>query len=237
MPARMMGFMGLVSMGPKTTNWLGGTSSCQHPGSLSNNPQQSDGLDKHVYWTEYGNQGNLIGFHGMKHGTELTKHPEAAASSSPQDDPVRERVLHCAEGLFLSQGFSLITMDALASELGMSKKTLYRYFPSKEALLAEVMDKRFARITSELEAVERDDRLNFIEKLRGMMGVMTERVAEVRQPFLTDIKRHAPGMFAKVEAFRGKLIPDLFGRLIENGRKDGMIRNGVAFGHHAANRF
>lgn len=116
-------------------------------------------------------------------------------------------------------------MDTLASELGMSKKTLYRCFPSKEKLLAEVMEKRFARISCELEAVVRDERLSFVEKLRGMMGVLSERATEVRQPFLSDIKRHAPEMFVKLEAFRAKLIPDLFGRLIENGRKNGMIRN------------
>lgn len=44
MPARVVGFMGPVSLGPKATKWPGGTSSCQHSGLLSNIPQQPDEL-------------------------------------------------------------------------------------------------------------------------------------------------------------------------------------------------
>jgi AcrR family transcriptional regulator len=107
----------------------------------------------------------------------------------------------------------------------MSKKTLYRFFPSKAALLDEMMESRMARVRLELEAVAQNDSLAFVQKLRGLMGALSKRTTEVRQPFLSDIRRHAPGMFAKLEAFRGQLIPEIFGRLIENGRREGMIRD------------
>ena len=44
MPSRAVGFMGSVSLEPNATEWPGGTSSCQHSGLLSNNPQQPFGL-------------------------------------------------------------------------------------------------------------------------------------------------------------------------------------------------
>jgi len=47
------------------------------------------------------------------------------------DAEVRNRILTEARGLFFRYGFSRVTMDEAAETLGMSKKTLYRHFPSK----------------------------------------------------------------------------------------------------------
>jgi AcrR family transcriptional regulator len=158
------------------------------------------------------------------------KLPHAENPNAPEGlrfspDALRQRVLKNAEERFLAEGFSRITMDNLAAELGMSKKTLYRHFPSKESLLEEVMVNRMMRIRIELERVVQNNGFGFVDKLRGMMGVLTKRATEVQQPFLSDIKRHAPDLFAQFETFRSQFIPELFGRLIESGRQEGMIRD------------
>ncbi len=49
------------------------------------------------------------------------------------------RIVGVAERIFLRSGFSRVLMDDLARELGMSKKTLYAHFASKEALLRAVL--------------------------------------------------------------------------------------------------
>jgi AcrR family transcriptional regulator len=59
-------------------------------------------------------------------------------------------VLDAADRLFFSHGFGGTSMDDLARELGMSKKTIYRYFPGKRSLLAAVLDRQFARIEETL---------------------------------------------------------------------------------------
>ena len=51
---------------------------------------------------------------------------------------VRQNIIECARDLFLSQGFYKTPIDAIASELRISKKTIYKYFPSKEKLLNEI---------------------------------------------------------------------------------------------------
>lgn len=63
-----------------------------------------------------------------------------------------ELVLDAADRLFFSLGFSRTSMDELARELGMSKKTIYRYFPGKRSLLAAVLDRQFARVDKALSA-------------------------------------------------------------------------------------
>jgi AcrR family transcriptional regulator len=63
----------------------------------------------------------------------------------------RERadvIVEAAARLFLAPGSARMSMDDLASELGMSKKTIYRHFPDRRSLLTAVLDRRF-------EAIER----------------------------------------------------------------------------------
>ena len=68
---------------------------------------------------------------------------------------VAELVVDAAERLFFTAGFSSTSMDDLARELRVSKKTIYRHFPGKRSVLAAVLDRQFARIEKALaEAVE-----------------------------------------------------------------------------------
>ncbi|MBT5881739.1 MAG: helix-turn-helix transcriptional regulator, partial [Rhodospirillaceae bacterium] len=48
-------------------------------------------------------------------------------------------IIRSAESLFLQQGFGATSMDRIAEEAKVTKQTVYRYFPSKEALFAAVM--------------------------------------------------------------------------------------------------
>ena len=58
---------------------------------------------------------------------------------------VRDRIVAVAERVFLRSGFSRVLMDDLARELGMSKKTVYAHFASKEDLLRAVLAHRVSR--------------------------------------------------------------------------------------------
>lgn len=64
----------------------------------------------------------------------------------------RARVLDAALGSFGSRGFEATSLDALAAELGVRKQTILYYFPSKDALLAGVIDATAAELTAQLEA-------------------------------------------------------------------------------------
>jgi len=55
--------------------------------------------------------------------------------------------MDAAERIFLARGFHATTMAAVASQSGMSKKTLYQLFDSKDALLAAIVERRFAPLT------------------------------------------------------------------------------------------
>ena len=64
--------------------------------------------------------------------------------SSPSVKPtMKERILQTADRLFYLQGIRAIGVDTIAAEIGISKRTLYNHFPSKDALISAYLEGRF----------------------------------------------------------------------------------------------
>jgi AcrR family transcriptional regulator len=75
----------------------------------------------------------------------------------PRGEKRRMELAAIAERVFLARGFADTTMQMIASRAGGSKETLYRHFESKEALFAEVVGRRAARISGPESALARDE--------------------------------------------------------------------------------
>jgi AcrR family transcriptional regulator len=59
---------------------------------------------------------------------------------------MKERILETADRLFYLQGIRAVGVDTIAAEIGISKRTLYNHFPSKDALIAAYLAGRFVEI-------------------------------------------------------------------------------------------
>jgi AcrR family transcriptional regulator len=58
---------------------------------------------------------------------------------------MKERILETADRLFYLQGIRAIGVDTIAAEIGISKRTLYNHFPSKDALIQAYLERRFVQ--------------------------------------------------------------------------------------------
>lgn len=63
----------------------------------------------------------------------------------PAPPLMKERILQTADRLFYLQGIRAIGVDTIAAEIGISKRTLYNHFPSKDALIAAYLERRRAQ--------------------------------------------------------------------------------------------
>lgn len=86
---------------------------------------------------------------------------------------MNERILEGALKVFREKGHKF-TMDDLATEMKMSKKTIYTIFTDKNELMCEMMDFAFDLIKAAEDRVYYDDSLSTIEKLRGILAVLPE---------------------------------------------------------------
>src|ERR1700720_3702598 len=66
-------------------------------------------------------------------------------ASPPPKQTMKERILETADKLFYLQGIRAIGVDTIAAEIGISKRTLYNHFPSKDALISAYLARRFVQ--------------------------------------------------------------------------------------------
>ncbi len=139
-------------------------------------------------------------------------------------EPVRARILDAAQARFFAHGFSRATMDELAADLGMSKKTLYLHFRSKDALLEGVMDRFTCGIAESMDTILADPSLDFPSRTARLLETLGRRIALLDRHFIEDLNRQAPQIWKKVEDFRRDRIFSVFGSLIREGAAKGHFR-------------
>jgi AcrR family transcriptional regulator len=66
-------------------------------------------------------------------------------ASPPTKPTMKERILETADRLFYLKGIRAIGVDTIAAEIGISKRTLYNHFPSKDALISAYLERRFVQ--------------------------------------------------------------------------------------------
>lgn len=132
--------------------------------------------------------------------------------------------MDAAERIFLQAGFSRVSMDDLATELGMSKKTLYAHFSGKDALVRAMLERRVAMMEENLKAIVESSG-SFVEKFRELAHLLQCRISEVSPAFLEDIRRFSPEGYGVIERFRARAIPVYFGRIIDEGMREGYLED------------
>ncbi len=154
----------------------------------------------------------------------------ATPTASPQSAAVpaaRTRIVAAARRHFLAHGFRGVTMDDLAAELGMSKKTFYAHFPGKASLVEAVLQDKLSSVEADLERITRRRNAPFMESLQELLASIQEHTGEIQPAFLRDIRRDVPELFTLVEQRRAAIIERCFTRLLKGGCQEGRVRRDV----------
>src|SRR5262249_11930104 len=114
-------------------------------------------------------------------------------SSIEANDPsARQRIVAEERQHFFAHGFRGVTMDDLAEELGMSKKTLYAHFRSKADLVKAVLFEKFQGLDAELKQIAAKHAADFQHALQHLLATLQRHADEIKSPFVRDIRREAP---------------------------------------------
>jgi TetR/AcrR family transcriptional regulator, cholesterol catabolism regulator len=149
------------------------------------------------------------------------------SSKSLPSDPVAVRILSNARRHFMAHGFKNVTMDELASEMGMSKKTLYAHFPSKSALIQCVLAQKLDEAERELGNVIAGKSDDFVAALHQLTAHLQRHSAEVQPIFVRDLSREEPALAEYLIERRGKIVEKTFVKLLACGREAGHVRNDI----------
>jgi len=147
--------------------------------------------------------------------------------TSPSEDPVAQRIVAAARVHFYQHGFRGVTMDDLATEMGMSKKTLYVHFKSKMELVQAVMVAKLSQFQREMTEIFSDDPEMFVETLHRLLACGQSHAREVTPTFVRDLMRESPELIEAMKARRRAVIAQTFGRLLKVGQEANFIRKDI----------
>ncbi|HTR81834.1 MAG TPA: TetR/AcrR family transcriptional regulator [Bacteroidota bacterium] len=142
------------------------------------------------------------------------------------ENEVRERIISFARDHFLHEGFSKVTLDEIASELGMSKKTLYKYFENKEDLLRAGIEENLLRLSREMDTIVTSNE-PFAEKLAGVMMMIGKQMSRLSRSAMLDMQKFTPELWKQIETFRREQIFNKIGRMIAQAREESIFRSHV----------
>ena len=152
---------------------------------------------------------------------------------TPRARAKRDQIRAGAQRVFLSRGFAAASTDAIAAEAGVSKQTLYVYYPSKEELLADVLINLIRQGPSAPDAPAQLPSLVTVEALRQSVGAFAHRlIAQFMQPEYLGLLRIIFGETQRVpevgRLFRSSVPERVLGGLaglLTAGRAQGSVRD------------
>ena len=137
-------------------------------------------------------------------------------------DALQKNILDATLRVFDQKGLKF-TMDDLAKELSISKKTIYTVYDDKEALFLAMVDYIFDSIKESEQMILTDPALGTIEKLQRILGVLPEGYQNIDLRKLYSLRDKYPKIYHKVE-LRLETGWDPTIQLIETGMAEGSIR-------------
>jgi hypothetical protein len=135
---------------------------------------------------------------------------------------MKEKILDATIKIFNTKGLKF-TMDDIAGELSMSKKTIYTVFRDKDSLFLDMVDYCFDRVKTAQEAIISRPDLSTLEKLRGILAVLPEGYENIDFSKIYTLKTKYPKIYDKV-AERIETGWENTYLLINKGIEEGSIR-------------
>src|SRR3989339_1051199 len=134
----------------------------------------------------------------------------------------KDRILELGEEKFFSEGFYKTTMDEVAAELRISKKTIYKFFPSKEDLVKTIA-KHFMNSMKEKIVPALSTDKNAIEKLEELMKILANTSQKISPKMLDEMRRHFPSLWIEIDKFRTEMMFGNLTKVIDQGKKEGLF--------------
>lgn len=127
---------------------------------------------------------------------------------------------------FKKYGSKNVTMDDLASELAISKKTIYKYFSSKEELISECVDYLWIHFEHQTEEISKL-KIDSLAKIILLYELGLQELRKTDSQFLYCLKRYYRQSMKKYNVFRTKLIFETLLGFLSEAKTNGYIREEV----------
>ncbi len=142
-----------------------------------------------------------------------------------KDKQSKEQILEQGFETITQNGVRYFTVESLAAHLGMSKKTIYKYFPSKEILIEKIFDYFTGMIKRKIKRIIESD-ADPVEKYTKIMDFIMNKVSRMSMDKLVEVQNRHPVIWNKFEIFRQGLTRD-FAIIFTEAQEKGFARKDI----------
>ncbi len=136
----------------------------------------------------------------------------------------KEKILYFTHAKFITEGFYKTTMDEIARDLQMSKKTIYKHFDSKEELLENVCGMRMNLMEEFLDEVAESDE-DAITKFLKIIHKQKSMSMNCSPVWFRDLEIHAPHLSKEFAKVRQEKVTKIMSKLLEQGKKEKVVEH------------
>jgi AcrR family transcriptional regulator len=139
---------------------------------------------------------------------------------------MREKIINRAKEMFLKLGFKSITMDDIACDMCISKKTIYKYFSNKELLIEESTQLVHQEVRETIDTIVAKN-FNAIEENFQIRRMFKEMFKYSETSPVYQLKRHYPEVYQKVVGYQIEICEGCFRDNILKGISEGLYRENI----------
>ena len=139
---------------------------------------------------------------------------------------MKDKIINKAKEMFLKLGFKSITMDDIACEMCISKKTIYKYFSNKDILIEESIDLVHKEVKETMDAIISKN-YNAIEENFEIKRMFREMFKSAESSPIYQLKKHYPDIYNKVLNIQVSICEKCFRDNIQKGINEGLYRENL----------
>ena len=147
--------------------------------------------------------------------------------SKNQQTLMRKKVLLSARNLFFSFGYSKVTMDELASELNMSKRTLYQLYNSKNRLLEAVIYDFFQEFQENINKIINNQNKNALASLKQIIFLIQKQTTKFSIHGFEDIRKNNSQAWQLISNLREKMFNSQLREILNQAKKENNLREDI----------
>jgi len=139
---------------------------------------------------------------------------------------MRENIIHKASDLFLTLGFKSVTMDDIANEMGISKKTIYVHFSNKTKLVEAVTFTLFENICNGIDCIC-DEAINPIEELYDIKMFVMQHLKNEKASPQYQLKKYYPAIHDVLKFKQFEKMHESVSESLTKGINTGVFRSNI----------
>lgn len=120
---------------------------------------------------------------------------------------MRDKILEKSNDLFLNLGFKSVTMDEIAASLGVSKKTIYKYFKNKTELVDAVTQHMFSTICCGIDAICELE-MNPIDEVFSIKRLVLENLKDEKSSPQYQLQKYYPKIYTSLKTKQFDVMQD-----------------------------